>query len=218
MFAACTVGSLLFLVSNVLKSQSFFHRPKTLLSVASCLLNERVELEAQQLYTSLSHQIVDLYSKKIDVEHVRQIQLDESRVPALTLAEIGFMVTLPTGNVDISHLAAKGLRLIALVERQPDVPVTDLLGEEELSKRNFIYEQLGDPRVVLVGACTSLALAFWFRLRIMYRSCWPPKTYSEVDSLDLLHLSRSPCGLDGMLLEMEIHLLSGLRAIERRVA
>lgn len=110
-------------------------------------------MEAQQLYTSLAHQIVDIYSKKIDLDHVKRIQLDESRVPALTLAEIAFMVTLPSANVDISHLAAKGLRLIALVERQPDVPVSDLLGEDELSKRNFIYEQLGDPRVVLVGMC-----------------------------------------------------------------
>ena len=42
-------------------------RPKTLISVATNLLNERTDVEVQKLWISLAHQIVDAYSKKIDV-------------------------------------------------------------------------------------------------------------------------------------------------------
>ena len=85
------------------------------------------------------------------MEHVKTIQRDPYRVPAVILGEIALMVALPSANVDMSHLAAKGLRLISLMASQPDAPVSVLLSEEETSKRNFIYEQLGDPKVVLIG-------------------------------------------------------------------
>jgi hypothetical protein len=57
-------------------------------------------------------------------------------------------------NSDVSQLAAQGLRLIAQAERHPDAPVNMGLTEEERSKRNPIYEQLGDPSVVIVGEST----------------------------------------------------------------
>lgn len=57
-------------------------------------------------------------------------------------------------NSEVSQLAAQGLRLIAQAERHPDAPVNMGLTEEERSKRNPIYEQLGDPSVVVVGKPT----------------------------------------------------------------
>jgi len=68
------------------------------------------------------------------------------------------MVALPAATVDMSHIAAKGLRLISLIDRQSDAPASGLLNEEEMSKRNFIYEQLGDPRVIVVGKLSILLL------------------------------------------------------------
>lgn len=73
------------------------------------------------------------------------------RVPAFALAEIAFLASLTSVNSEVSQLAAQGLRCIAQAERHPNAPVNPRLTEEERSKRNPIYEQLGDPSVVIVG-------------------------------------------------------------------
>lgn len=83
--------------------------------------------------------------------HAHGLQFDEERVPAFAMAEIAFLVSLTSVSSDVSQLAAQGLRLIAQAERQPGAPVNHGLTEEERSKRNPIYEQLGDPRIVIVG-------------------------------------------------------------------
>lgn len=72
-------------------------------------------------------------------------------MPAFALAEIGFLVYLTSVDSHVSHLAAKGLRLLSHAERQPDAPINNILTDEDRSKRNPIYEQLGDPRVMIVG-------------------------------------------------------------------
>ncbi|TFK24729.1 hypothetical protein FA15DRAFT_406917 [Coprinopsis marcescibilis] len=125
--------------------------PLALQCVAQNLLNTRTDLEAQRLWISLAHSIVDIYSKRIEMDHVKEIQLDDRRIPALTIAEIALMVALTSSGVEISHLAAKGLRHLSQVERNPEAPLSRLIGEDEFRKRNFIYEQLGDPRVIVVG-------------------------------------------------------------------
>jgi len=65
--------------------------------------------------------------------------------------EIALLVALTSADSGISELATKGLRLLSHADRQPDAPVNENVSEEERSKRNFIYEQLGDPKVVVVG-------------------------------------------------------------------
>ena len=85
------------------------------------------------------------------MEHVKAIQCDEARESALILAEIALMISLTASSVNLSNLSAKGLRLLANAEQNPEVPTSTILGEDELRKRNFIYEQLGDPNVVIVG-------------------------------------------------------------------
>lgn len=90
--------------------------------------------------------------------HAHGMQFDKDRVPAFAMCEIAFLVSLTSVSSDVSQLAAQGLRLIAQAERQPGAPVNHGLTEEERSKRNPIYEQLGDPSVIIVGACHSLSI------------------------------------------------------------
>jgi len=77
--------------------------------------------------------------------------MDPRRVPALILAEIAFLLSLPSADTTISTMAAKGLRSLAHAERQPNVPISTIMSDEDRSKRDPVYEQLGDPRVTVVG-------------------------------------------------------------------
>jgi hypothetical protein len=45
---------------------------------------------------------------------------------------------------------------MTLAERQHDAPENTIHTEEELSKRNPIYEQLGDPNVTVIGKLLSM--------------------------------------------------------------
>lgn len=83
---------------------------------------------------------------------MKEIQLNAKRVASFALTEIAFLVSLTLVDSHASHLAAKGLRLISHAERQPDAPVNQTVTDEDRSKRNPIYEQLGDPKVMVVGA------------------------------------------------------------------
>jgi hypothetical protein len=85
---------------------------------------------------------------------MKEVQLNPKRVPALVLAEIGFLVSLTSADSHVSHLAAQGLRLLSHAERQPGAPVNKTATDEDRSKRNPIYEQLGDPKVMIVGVYT----------------------------------------------------------------
>lgn len=55
-------------------------------------------------------------------------------------------------------MAARGLRHIAYLESVPGAPPPPITDDENLSKRHLIYEQLGDPRVIIVGAYLSQTL------------------------------------------------------------
>lgn len=82
---------------------------------------------------------------------MKAVQLDASRVPAITLTEIAFLVSLTSPDSNVSHLAAQGLRLISHAERQPNAPINPLLNDEDKTNRHPMYEQLGDPKIMLVG-------------------------------------------------------------------
>ncbi|EGO02251.1 hypothetical protein SERLA73DRAFT_166724 [Serpula lacrymans var. lacrymans S7.3] len=123
----------------------------TLTSTVKKLLLSRIEPEAQRLWISIAHEIIETYHRKSEGDHARGLQLSEDRVSAFAMAEIAFLVSLTSTSNDVSQLAAQSLRLIAQAERQPGAPVNRGLTEEDRSKRNPIYEQLGDPSVVVVG-------------------------------------------------------------------
>ncbi|KAG1755407.1 hypothetical protein EDB19DRAFT_1661084 [Suillus lakei] len=125
--------------------------PMSLMSIAKRLLLTRLDPDSQRLWIHVAHQLVECYHRKSEDNHARGMQFDKDRVPAFAMSEIAFLVSLTSVSSDVSQLAAQGLRLIAQAERQPGAPVNHGLTEEERSKRNPIYEQLGDPCVIIVG-------------------------------------------------------------------
>lgn len=82
---------------------------------------------------------------------MKALQVDPARTPPFVLMEISFLVALASADNDISHSAAKGLRLICYAEHQPDAPPNPTITDEDRAQRNPIYEQLGDPLVTVVG-------------------------------------------------------------------
>jgi hypothetical protein len=82
---------------------------------------------------------------------MKSVQLDPGRTSAFVLAEISFLVSLASADNIISQLAAKGLRMICRAELQPDAPPNPTITDDDRAQRNPIYEQLGDPRIAVVG-------------------------------------------------------------------
>ncbi len=60
-------------------------------------------------------------------------------------------MSVTSADNDISQMAAQGLRLISFAERQVDAPENPLMSSEEQSKRIPVYEQLGDPKIMVHG-------------------------------------------------------------------
>jgi hypothetical protein len=58
----------------------------------------------------------------------------------------------------VSQAAGHCLRSIALADRQPGAPENPSFSEDELSKRNPIYEQLGDPNVTIIGLSSCVCV------------------------------------------------------------
>lgn len=125
--------------------------PTALVCTVMHVLNTRADVDAQRIWVGFAYQQVELFVKKTESPALREIQLNPKRVPGFILAEIGFLVSLTSADSHVSHLAAKGLRLLSHAERQPDAPVNKAVTDEVRSKRNPIYEQLGDPKVMIVG-------------------------------------------------------------------
>ncbi|EIW76207.1 hypothetical protein CONPUDRAFT_64047 [Coniophora puteana RWD-64-598 SS2] len=124
----------------------------TLVTVSKVLLQTRMDVEQQRLWISVMTQVITVYLRKSENDHASGIQLTQDRVYAFAMAEIAFLVSLTSASSDVTQLAAQGLRMIAQAERQPGAPVNNGFTEEDRSRRLPIYEQLGDPHIVIVGA------------------------------------------------------------------
>jgi len=72
-------------------------------------------------------------------------------VTAFTILEIACLVSLTSLDINVSLTAAHCLRLIAEAERFPGVPLNENISEEDRVKRYPIYDQIGDPKVPVVG-------------------------------------------------------------------
>lgn len=70
---------------------------------------------------------------------------------AFTILEIACLVSLASLDINVSLTAAHCLRLIAEAERFPSVPLNENMSEEDRVKRYPIYDQIGDPKVPVVG-------------------------------------------------------------------
>ena len=82
---------------------------------------------------------------------MKSVQVDPGRTSAFVLTEIAFLVSLTSADNTLSQSAGKGLRMICRAELQPDAPPNPTITDEDRAQRNPIYEQLGDPRVAVVG-------------------------------------------------------------------
>lgn len=125
--------------------------PATLTSMSMCLLNARIDLKAQRMWMDLAYDLLVVYTRTTDREQLRELQVDSNRVAAFAMAEIAFLVSLTSVDMKVSSLAAQCLRLIAQAERQPDAPLNAGLSEEDWAKRHRTYDQLGDPKTIILG-------------------------------------------------------------------
>ncbi|KNZ78617.1 Neurofibromin [Termitomyces sp. J132] len=123
----------------------------TLFSVVINLLHARQDLEAERLWMSIVHQLLELFTRKTTNPAMKETQLHPERVSAFALAEIAFLVSLTSADSNVSAMAGKGLRFLARAEHQPDAPINPTLSDDARSARNLTYEQLGDPTIVVIG-------------------------------------------------------------------
>ncbi|KAJ3936091.1 MAG: hypothetical protein NXY57DRAFT_886591 [Lentinula lateritia] len=122
-----------------------------LTSVATMLLHARTDVESQRLWSGIVLRLLEFIAKKTDDPILKSFLNDPNRVPPMILAEIALLVSLPSADGNVSHTAAKGLRLIAHIESQADAPSNPTITEEDKSKRYPVYDRMGDPKVLVVG-------------------------------------------------------------------
>ncbi|KAJ6540091.1 hypothetical protein B0H10DRAFT_2170598 [Mycena sp. CBHHK59/15] len=141
-------------IDNAVKSSTISNMhlaPVCLLSFSSNLLRARTDAESTRMWTAAIYRILKLYAMKTENDSVRECQNDDGRTPAFVLVEIALLVTLTSEDTNVSYLAAKGLRHLAYLESVPGAPPAPVVDDELRSKRHLVYEQLGDPRVLIVG-------------------------------------------------------------------
>jgi neurofibromin 1 len=166
--------SLLFTVVMI-TSKLIVLSPLCLLSISNNLLRSRTDPEATRMWTASIYRLLQIYAMNSTVcdvsrcrppfpltvvvcfqlDHVKAIQNDPARTPAFVLLEVALLVTLTSADTHVSYVAAKCLRHLAYLESVPGAPPAPIDDDELLSKRHLVYEQLGDPRVMIVGMCTS---------------------------------------------------------------
>ncbi|KAF8270977.1 hypothetical protein EI94DRAFT_1797570 [Lactarius quietus] len=151
--------------------------PAAMRTVANALLNARLELDRQRMWTEIGRQFADTYVRDGPPDSIaRLMQLSEDRVPAFALLELASAVSLTSADTGVSNLAAQTLRLIAIAERQPDVPVNPALTEEERVSRHAVYEKIGAPKTLITGR-----VAWQKRVRRLFRSlAIPHATYVAI--------------------------------------
>lgn len=147
--------------------------PASMAAIASTLIYARTDTEQQRLWTNVLQHFLKIYTTKREVcppfllmfhslqtdlldlnlqaQHMKDFQLDAKRVPAFAMSEIAFMISLTSSDTAVCQAAAQGLRALAQAQRVPGAPVNPGVSEEDRSKRNPVFEQLGDPKVAVVG-------------------------------------------------------------------
>ncbi|KAL1727572.1 hypothetical protein EV714DRAFT_253754 [Schizophyllum commune] len=126
--------------------------PSMLVCVSASLLGDRLDTQTEKLWLGVLHGFLDLYMRKTDNEHLLDLQQDPGRIPGLILTEVAFLVCLASADNNASNMAARGLRLLAHLQRDPEYASASCTAqEEENSKRELVYDQLGDPKITIVG-------------------------------------------------------------------
>jgi len=111
------------------------------------------------------------------------------------MAEIAFVISLASADSGVSQAAAMGLRVLAQTDSPPLSPVDDM---EDRQARNSIYEELGDPNVVVVGTCRIYSPNE--RVRNCLRARRAPKTHSKTCPFGCASFCNSYCNLGRVFL------------------
>lgn len=145
-----------------------------LAAISHDLLNARTDLSTQRMLIQQAYEVLYRYAMADKVcccsdvvqsslqttissnsQRGNQVQkalrIVPSRIYAFAMAEIAFLVSLCSADGVVSLTACNCLRLMAEAERQPDAPQPSEANEDEVLKRHPIYEQLGDPKVSMIG-------------------------------------------------------------------
>ncbi|KAI0775878.1 hypothetical protein BD413DRAFT_470082 [Trametes elegans] len=127
--------------------------PAILASIANHLLNVRTDIQSQRMFMQQLYEIMYWYANpEAQSAALRPaLRILPHRTSSLALAEITFLVCLCSTDGVVSLTACNCLRLLTQTERHPDAPPYAEGNEEEAIKRHPVYEQLGDPKVSLIG-------------------------------------------------------------------
>ncbi|TFY54349.1 hypothetical protein EVJ58_g8920 [Rhodofomes roseus] len=125
--------------------------PAILATVCTNLLLARTDMQAQRMWINMAYEIIYRFTKSTETEQIRRVKINTDRVSAFAVAEIAFLVALTSADANVTLTAAHCLRLLAQAETAPDAPSSNTHSEDERVKRYPIYEQLGDPKVLVVG-------------------------------------------------------------------
>ncbi|KAH8096624.1 hypothetical protein BXZ70DRAFT_945419 [Cristinia sonorae] len=122
-----------------------------LAAVCNNLIYCRTDLKAQRMHINMALEMMYRFTRTLP-DHLANVQQQREKIPSLALAEIAFLVSVTSADRTVSSMACKGLRLIALAERQRASPSYATLDDEERVKRYPVYEQLGnDQKGALLG-------------------------------------------------------------------
>ena len=137
--------------------------------------------------------------------------MSPDRVLALALIELASTVSLSSADSGVSRLAAHNMRVIAIAEKRNSDLVNRAFSDEDRKKRFSIYEQLGDPKVPVIGpwngflhplsifvSCCSTTRCLFFYV-VWDRSCGvaeaPQEALARIDISDTISCSDVGRGL-----------------------
>ncbi|TFY83118.1 hypothetical protein EWM64_g893 [Hericium alpestre] len=124
--------------------------PAAVRTIGHALITTRAYLERQRMWIEIGHEIALSYI--VDAPNdgmLKYVQTSPDRIPALAILELASLVSLTAADTGLSRISAHNLRVIALAERHPDAPVNDMFNEEDLLRRQNVYQVIGDPKIVL---------------------------------------------------------------------
>jgi len=91
------------------------------------------------------------------------------RAAALAVVDVALNVSLTSPQLPICSLAAKGLRLLACAEKDPDAPPPSHCTAEQARLRWQLMETIGDPKIIILGR-----VDFQKRVRLLLGKCTMP--------------------------------------------
>ncbi|KAJ7821199.1 hypothetical protein B0H14DRAFT_2831907 [Mycena olivaceomarginata] len=125
--------------------------PNSLFCLSSNLLRARNDSEATRMWASSIYRMLKMYVMNHETVNMKAIQNDPNLKSSLLLVELSLLVTIASEDNNVSQMAARSLRYLAFLESAPGAEAAPVADDDLVSKRHLVYEQMGDPRVLIVG-------------------------------------------------------------------